>query len=211
MAVMLCLFGFLIPGILFERGQKKMKDILILQLRDSLNSITSSLKAGLSLNSAIIKCVDDLERIHTSKKEQFMLNEFMKIRFDLNTGMSVEDALKEFKDRIKIDDAEDFVNSILVVRQKGGNLVEVVDNVTKMINDKIAIRNEINILTAGKKMEARMLTVTPIAMIVLLSLFSSNYMDTMLNSTLGKILIITGFIMLAANYFLGKRIVDINV
>lgn len=210
MGFILSLFGCLLPGILYDRNNEKIKDILTLQLRDALGSITASLKAGLSLNSAVIKCVDDLERIHTAMNQQYILQEFKKIKYDLNTGISIEDALKGFKNRIMIDDVEDFVNSILILKQKGGNLVEVMDNITKMINDKISIKNEINILTASKKMEARILTIMPVAMIVLLSLFSPSYMGIMLSTTMGKILIIIGFIMLTANYFMSQKIVDIK-
>jgi tight adherence protein B len=128
-----------------------------LQLRDAMYSIITSLKAGLSMNSALIKCQSELERIHAGQKEKPMLEEFIKIKNDLSMGLSVDDALMNFKKRVNLDDVDDFVTSIVTVRQKGGNLIEVIDSTASMISDKIAIKMDIRRMTAGKKWRRKFL------------------------------------------------------
>lgn len=180
-------------------------------MRDVLNSIVSSLKAGLSINSALINCSNDLERLYALVKEKPMLDEFNKIKSDLNMGMSVDDALKNFMERIHMEDVDDLVNSVIIVRQKGGNLVEVMTNVRKMINDKLEMKREIETLIASKKLEAVIMTIVPIFIIVTLSIFSWDYMEPLYESFIGKIFIVLGFILLVVNYFVSKKIVDIRL
>lgn len=211
MAFIISLFGFIYPKVVYDNAVNKKKTLMSLQLRDALNSIINSLKAGLSINSALVKCMHDLETIYTSIKEKPMLEEFKKINHDLSMGTSVDNALNNFSKRLKMEDVDDFVNSVVIVRLKGGNLVEVMDNTVKMINDKISIKREIDILTTGKKMEAKIISTIPIFIIVSLSILSPGYMKPLYSSGPGKVLIILGLIMLTVNYFVGRRIVDIHV
>lgn len=211
LAFFISLLGSVYPKTIENNRIKKRKDILNMQLRDALSSIVSSLKAGLSINSALIKCADDLEKLYSLIKDKPMLDEFYKIESDLNMGMSVDDALKNFMERVHMDDVDDFVNSVIIVRQKGGNLVEVMESVSKIINDKIEMKREITILTTSKKLEAKIMTIIPIFIISTLSIFSRSYMEPLLESFMGKVLIGIGFSFLIINYFIAKRIVDIDV
>lgn len=211
MSILLSIFGLIFPKILNDRAVKRKREIINSQLRDALNSITSSLKAGLSINSALSKCADELEKIFAGQMEKPMYDEFLKVKNELILGLPVNDVLVNFKNRVGTEDVDDFANSIIIVRQKGGNLVDVVENVSKMITDKLEVKREINRLTASKKSEAKILSFLPVFIIVALSIFSPKYMQPLYSSLLGKIVIIIGFIMLIMNYYIGKRIVDIKV
>lgn len=211
LAFIISLLGLAYPKTIINQRIKKKKEILNIQLRDALNSIVSSLKAGLSINSALIKCSEDLERLYSLVKEKPMLDEFNKIKSDLNMGMAVDDALRNFMKRMQMEDVDDFVNSVIIVRQKGGNLVDVMTNVTKMITDKLSMRREIDTLTTSKKMEANIMTILPIFLILTLSIFSSSYMQPLYESFVGKIFIVMGFASLTINYFVAKKIVDIQL
>lgn len=211
LAFIISLLGIFYPTTIIKNRIKKRNDIINLQFRDALNSIVSSLKAGLSINSALIKCSDDLAMLYSSVKDKPILEEFLKIKSDLNMGMSVDDTLRSFMKKMKIEDVDDFVNSVIIVRQKGGNLVEVMTSVIKMINDKFEIRREIETLTTSKKMEAKVMSILPIFVITMLSLFSFNYVKPLYESSVGKILIVIGFASLVINYFIAKKIVDIKL
>lgn len=211
LAFAVCLLGLAYPKAIINNRIKKKQATFNEQLRDALSSIVSSLKAGLSINSALIKCAEDLERLYSLLKDKPMLDEFNKIKSDLNMGMSVDDSLRNFMERMKMEDVDDFVNSVIIVRQKGGNLVEVMENVSKMITDKIQMRREIDTLTASKKLEAKIMSMVPIFIIVTLSIFSRSYMEPLYESFVGKVFIVIGFTFLILNYFIAKKIVDIEV
>lgn len=207
----LSLLGFSLPKMISNNRIEKRKNIINMQFRDALNSIVSSLKAGLSINSALIKCSQDLEKLYSLIKDKPMLDEFILIKNDLNMGLSVDEALIKFMKRMKLEDIDDFVNSVIIVRQKGGNLVEVVENVAKMINDKIEIRKEIGILVTSKKFEARIMTILPITTIIFLSFFARSYIEPLYQSFIGKVFIFIGFIFLVVNYFVANKIVNIEI
>lgn len=211
LAFLLSLSGLVYPKIMMDNAYRKRKEKLNLQFRDALNSIMGSLKAGLSINSAIVKCFDDLQKVYSHQKEKYMVEEFKKIKNDLSIGISVDDALRKFKQRLGMEDVDDFVNAVIIVRQKGGNMLEIMENVTKMISDKITVKNEIKVVTAQKKYEARILTIVPVLLVILLSIFSPEYMKPLYGTVLGKILIVLGFVLLILNYFVGKKVTDINV
>ncbi|MFT8349077.1 type II secretion system F family protein [Clostridium saccharoperbutylacetonicum] len=211
LAFFLSFLGLFYPKTIINNRIKKKKSIVNMQLIDALNSIVASLKAGLSINSALIKCSDDLESLYSLVKDKPMLEEFNKIKSDLNMGMSVDDTLRNFMVRMKMEDVDDFVHSVIIVRQKGGNLVEVMTNVTQMITDKIAIRREIEILTTSKKTEAKIITIIPIFIIISLSIFSFDYIRPLYDSFLGKVLIVVGCTFLFLNYFISKKVVDIQI
>lgn len=211
MAFILSIFGLIFPKSIYDNQIKKRRELINFQFRDALNSIMASLKAGLSINSAVIKCSDDLAKIYAAVKDKPILNEFMKMNRDLSMGMPINDVLIGFSNRIKLEDVEDFVNSVIIIRQKGGNLVETMENVIKIITEKISIKRDIDILTTGKKTEAKILSLIPVLIIVFLANTSPRYMEPFYGTLAGKVLIIVGFLLLTANYFIGKRIVEIDV
>lgn len=211
MALIISMFGLAYPKILKDKEKKKKKKLIDEQFIDALDSIRSSIKAGLSVNSAFIKCADDLERLYKHKREKPMLEELKKIKKDLGMGIPVESVLKDFSNRVKTEDVDDFVNSIIVVRQKGGNIVEVINNITTCITDKIDIKKEIEVQTTSKRAEAKIVSVMPVAMVVIISIISPEYMKSLYGTGIGKILIIFAVILLVVNYFVNKRIVDIEV
>lgn len=211
MAFLIGLFGLAYPHIKMRNAEKKKRERLNQQLKDALYSLASSLKTGMSINTALIKCTKDLEVLYAVQKEKPILEEFQRITHDLEMGVSVDEALNSFKERVKMEDVDDFVNSIIIVRQKGGNMVEVMSNVATIIGDKIAIKREIELLTAGKKAEAKIITAVPVVVLAFLSLRAPHFLEPLYNNLLGKILIILGFALLVANYYIGRRIVDIKI
>ena len=203
--------AFYIPRILRNRDEEKRKELISIQFRDALNSIMSSLKSGLSLNSALIKTPEDLEKIHNIYKDKVILLEFRKIKNDLSMGIPMELVLNSFKEHLKFEEVTDFVNSISILKKKGGNLVEVMEKTISMIVDKMALKSEIKILTAQKKAEAKLLTFLPIALVTGMSLFMTEYMEPLFKTFTGQILALLAFVMLLINYFIGKKITNIEV
>ena len=125
---------FFIPKALRKKDEDKKIDAINTQFRDALNAIMSSLKSGLSMNSAIIKTPEDLEKIHANYKDKIILLEFIKMRHDLNMGIPLDQVLTAFKERLRFEEVNDFVSSIIILKKKGGNLVEVMENTISMIS-----------------------------------------------------------------------------
>lgn len=210
-AVIITLVSTIYPYYFVSARKRKLKLLLNYQLRDGLNALQASLKAGSSLSNALIRSYEDLEKIFQNEKDKPIVDEFRIIAYELDLMMPVEEVLMNFRDRNNIEDISDFVNVTLMTKNQGGNLNEVIGRVTEIISDRIQIEQEINTLVAGKKMEAGVLTVLPIILVVILSLISPDYMKPLYETLLGRILMVIAVILLIANYFVGKKIIEIEV
>jgi tight adherence protein B len=209
-SLFLFLFSFIfVPKILKNRNDKKRAKLINIQFRDALNAIMASLKSGLSINRAIMKVPEDLMKIHEIYKEKIILKEFIAMRNDLNMGVTLDEVLISFRERLNSEEADDFVNSVIILKRKGGNLVEVMQNTIAMISDKMALKAEIELITAAKKGEAKVLTAMPVVVVVGMSLIMRNYISPIFEG-LWSILPLIAFLMLIANYFIGEKITDIQ-
>jgi|GEM_PF-732836 len=207
----LSFIGFLYPRMIILSLIKKRRRLLNNQLKEAMFSLVSSLKAGASLQTAIERSVIDLEKIFRSEKDAPIVREFKQMSEELGMGYTVDEVLIAFKNRVNLEDVTDFVNATLIAKRRGGNLTEILMNISKTISEKIEIHNEIGVLTAGKQMEARMLSMMPIFIVGCLTLLSPEYMQPMLDSWIGRVLLFIGVVLIVINYFISRKIVDIRV
>lgn len=210
-AILLSALGLLYPKVKAAKDQKRMENKMLLQFREAILSLASSLKAGASLQTALQRCEIDLERELKLQKERPMLDALEKMNGDIQLGKPVEEALLEFKDENNLEDIQQFIDAIIMTRTKGGNLADVIYNATESISDKIMIQQEIKLATAQKRMEAAVLTFMPVGLVVILMILNPGYMQPMYDTTLGTILLFMAVIMLVANYFIGRKVTNINI
>ncbi|QQE74756.1 type II secretion system F family protein [Brevibacillus composti] len=210
-AILSGLMGIFVPRTLKKNRQEKLRQIMILQFREAILSIASSLKAGASLQVALLRCQQDLAKQLGHKKERPMLDELEKLNRDIQFGVSLEEALQKFRDAINQEDVTQFVDAALITKSRGGNLAEVIQNTTMMITDKITVQQEIMVATAQKRMEAKMLTFMPLGIVLVIMVLNPGYMEPMYDSWVGSSLMFLAALMLIANYFLGRAITKINI
>lgn len=203
--------SFFLPNFQKKHLLQKRRTLFLNQFRDAMYSISSSLRAGSSLQIALKRCEEDLRKEHITQKDKPMLEEITQVNHDIEFGMSVDQALRTFKERMDMEDVTQFVDSILITRMKGGNLTKVTQNTAERIADKISIQQEIQVATAQKRMEAKILTFFPLVIVLVLIVINPEYMEPMYNNLFGNFLLFLAGIMLLANYLIGKKVTDINV
>lgn len=190
---------------------KKRRELFTMQFKEALYSVANSLKSGVSFATALERATEDMRRLYGRKKEKPIVDELEAVLYDMKMGASLDEALLGFKHRTESEDAADFVNASLNAKKSGGNLAEVMNNVAKIIGDKITIQNEIMVATASKRSEASILSIMPFAILGILLLLSPDYMKPMYETTTGQVMLMLGIIMLAANFFISKKIMDIKI
>ncbi|MED4876227.1 type II secretion system F family protein [Anoxybacillus geothermalis] len=203
--------ALLYPRIAQKRKREKLKEAFILQFRDAILSIANSLKAGASLQTALMRCQYDLEKQIGKKKLKPLLIELEKLNNNIKFGLSVDEALLRFKEQNDYEEVQQFIDATLITKSKGGNLTEVIENISQMISDKITIQQEIKLATAQKRMEARILTIMPIALVFLIMLLNPSYLAPMYQSWFGTTLLFLAALMLIFNYFVARAITSIKI
>lgn len=210
-AFIFSLLGFLYPRIREKNYEDKKKSVFELQFKDAMQSLSNSLKSGSSLQVSMEKCLEDLNRIYKHKKIKPVVDEWEIIVSDIKLGKSINDVLIDFRNRAMTEDVDTFVNSAVIINEKGGNLTEVLANVTQIISDRIEVKRDILTLTAGKRSEAKILSFMPVVLVGAIMLLSPKYLEPMYDKPLGKLLAAFGLILLLINYIIGKKIIDIEV
>jgi tight adherence protein B len=137
--------------------------------------------------------------------------EFMRFYEEQRLGMEVRTAMLALQSRIDSLDLKMFVTAILIQRETGGNLSEVLGNIGTLMRERAALKADIETLTAESKMSARILSALPLVVFVLINLINSNFMKPMLSSQIGIIVFVVAAFMVMAGYYTMMKIADIDI
>lgn len=155
------IFSFIISfGALFYPRFKvkkiisKRKEELNIQFKDMLYSLQSSLWAGKPIELAFKEVIRDL-RVLYPDPETYIILESLNIVRKIEMNETVEGAILDFGERSGVDDIQDFAEVLQICKRTGGNLVEVVKRTTSIINDRIAMKQEINTMLLKKILKGK--------------------------------------------------------
>jgi hypothetical protein len=119
-------------------------------------------------------------------------------------------ALLALQGRIDSLDLKMFVTAVLIQRETGGNLSEVLGNIGTLMRERAALKADIETLTAESKMSARILSLLPVVVFVLINLINANFMKPMLSSPTGLYVFVAAGFMVMAGYYTMMKIADID-
>lgn len=173
------------------------------QLPDALGAISNSLRSGLSFIQSM--------NIAMKEMESPIADEFARVIRDNTLGKPLDEALSDFADRNDDEDIDMLVTAIMIQRQVGGNLSEVLDVITGTIRERMRIKGEVRTLTAQGKMSAAVIGLLPVGIALAISVMNPEYIHVLLNTTLGNILIGVAVLMEMTGTFILTRIIKIEV
>lgn len=205
----ICTLSFLYLPVKKRNILKKRKTELMLQFRNMLQSISASLSAGRSVEGSFKEALED-QKIFYQNEDTYIIHELKSIIRRIDMHEPVETALKDFAKRSDIEDIMNFVDVFVICRNTGGNLVEVVKNTCSVINQKIEIKNEIEVMIAEKKLSQRIMNIMPFGLLLLIITGSPEYIKP-LYTPKGNIVMSIVLCILLISYFIGVRIMDIKI
>lgn len=135
-------------------------------------------------------------------------SEFGEVFKQQNFGLPLREALLEMLDRVPSQDLRVLVTAILVQRETGGNLVEVLDRTVAIIRERLRIHGDIRIQTAQGRMTGWILSLLPIIMLVLINMVNPGYSHILLVNPTGRKLLYVGVGLIALGSFSIHRIVN---
>ena len=188
----------------------RRKKELNIQFKDMLYSLSSSISAGKTVESAFREVLKDLSVLYP-EPATFILVEIRRIISRIEMNETIEAALADFAARVKLEDVDNFVNVFNICKRSGGNIVDVIKNTSAIINDKIEVEQEVDTMLAERKFEQKILNVVPVFMILLLSASAPDYMSPVFNSVAGKFTMSISIMLLAAAWFISVKVSDIKL
>lgn len=211
--IVITVFAFLI-GLLYPFYKKnvlieKRRNVLRLQFKDLLYYLGSLLSAGKSVEQAFIQLYTVLRSLYQGDGADIVKETGLIIR-RLQMNENIEVILKDLANRSGIEEVHHFADVFQVCKRSGGNLVEVVRTTTRMISERIEIKQEIDTGLSGKKQEQRILSVSPVAMILLISFMSGEFMDPLFTTAAGRAVMTLSLLMIGTGIYMSHRIMNIK-
>ncbi len=173
------------------------------QLPVALELVARALRAGHSLASGF-KLVEQELALPLSR-------EFGRVFEEQNLGMPLEDALKNMTERVPNLDLKFFVTSVILQRQTGGDLAEILDKIGHLIRERIQIWGQVQALTGEGRLSGIVLLALPPVLFVAVYRMNPDYMMTLFTDDMGKQMLVGGVISQIIGALVIRKIVNIKV
>jgi tight adherence protein B len=197
--------GFLclaIPYALARRRRDKRLREFEEQFPEAIDLIARSLRAGHTFTTGLGIAADEIPPP--------VGLEFRRVHDEQNFGMALPDALKAMARRVPVLDARFFVTAVLTQREAGGNLAEVLDNLSTVMRDRFKVRRQIRVVSAHGRITAWVLTLMPPVLAVVLYLVSPQFMRVLIDDPLGVRLVFMAVVLQVLGTFIIARLVDVE-
>jgi tight adherence protein B len=204
-AIIGAVIGFFIPRFYVKRQQTVRLNKFNDQLGDMLNLMVNGLRAGYSTMQAMEAISRELPAP--------ISDEFHRVVQEMQIGIQMEKALDNLLRRIPSEDLDFVITAINVQREVGGNLSEILDNISFTIRERVRIKGEIRVMTAQVRTSGIVLSLIPVFLTLALWFISPEYIGSFFDRGplcgWGAVVTVVG--MIAAGYFVMSKIADIEV
>ena len=194
---------FPIPRVVLRLLKKQRLVKFNIQLEDALGMMSSSLKAGFSINQA-------LEKVSEQEMHPIAL-EFRLLMQELQLGVPIDQALDNMARRIGSEDFELVATAIITARQTGGELTETLERVAALIRERGRISAKVRALTAMGRLQAIMIGAMPFLLLFGMYHISPAMMDSFVGSFAGVISISVVVILVICGFLTIRKITNVEV
>jgi tight adherence protein B len=172
------------------------------QFPEALALMSRALKAGHTFTTGLQMVSEEMPR---------PVGPEFKLLFDeQNYGRALPDALKEFARRVPLLDARFFVTAVLIQREAGGNLAEILDNIATVIRDRFRVKRQIQVVSAHARISGWVLIGVPPSLAAVLFTINPEHLSTLTKSPLGVQLIITGIVLQLIGSLIVRKLIQIE-
>lgn len=191
------------PRFIIEKMKKGRVREFDSQLNEGITIISNSLKAGYSFLQAIA--------VVSEQTRDPFAKEFKKLLKEMSLGISEEEALRNLLNRIESEDLRLIVNAILIQKDIGGNLSEILDNISDTIRERQKIKNELKTLTAQGKLSGIVVALIPIFLGMTIYLFNKEYMMLLFKTPIGLVMVSVAVVSEVLGLFMIRKIINIDM
>ncbi|MEW6728594.1 MAG: type II secretion system F family protein [Pseudomonadota bacterium] len=195
--------GFLLPHFYVVSRMRKRRLKLTEQLPDALDFIARSLRAGNPFSASLKAAAQEIPD---------PLGKEFGITFDeLNYGLPLEDALHNLGHRTGSEEMHYFITAVIIQRQTGGNLADVLNRIAEVMRARARTFREIQIQAAEMKLSARVLIGLPFFVAGVLSIFNPSYLAILFTEPAGRVVIALQLFLMLVGYLVVRRMINFRV
>jgi tight adherence protein B len=172
------------------------------QFPEALDLLSRALKAGHAFTTGLGMIAEEMPAP--------IGPEFQLLHDQQNFGMPLPDALKEFARRVPLLDARFFVTAVLIQREAGGNLSEILDNIATVIRDRFRVKRQIRVISAHGRLTGWVLVAIPPSLGAVLFVINPNHWKTLIGNPLGIKLIIAAIVLQVTGTLIIRKLIRIE-
>jgi tight adherence protein B len=172
------------------------------QFPDAIDLIARALRAGHALPTGLAMVAEELPAPVGS--------DFRLLYEEQNFGLTLTDALRNFARRVPVIDARFFVTAVLTQRESGGNLAEVLDNLSSVIRERFKVKRQVRVISAHGRITGWVLCLLPPCLAAAIFTISPDHLRTLTASSLGQQMIIGAVVLQILGTLVIRRIVNVE-
>lgn len=197
------LVGFLLPysyaSIRRSQRFEKFEELF----PEAIDTLARAVRAGHAFTTA-------LEMI-TNEVAEPVAGEFRQLYEEQKFGMPVRDALMNLTDRMPLVDVKFFVTAVMLQRETGGNLAEILDNLSYVIRERFKIQRQVRVYTAQGRLTMALLMGMPPIIVTVMLVLNPGFIRPLFADPIGHTLIVAGITLQTVGYFVIRKIIRIQV
>lgn len=197
------LVGYLLPRMYLRKRKAARQKAFGAQLAETLTVISNALKAGYSFPQA-------MEMVAREMLPPISV-EFGRVLREMALGLPTEQALENMVRRVGSDDLDLVITCVLIQRQVGGNLAEILDTIAHTIRERIRIHGEIKTLTAQGRFSGLIVSFLPFALAGLLYVINPKYIGSLFTHPLGRVMLVVALASEALGVVVIRKITNVEV
>lgn len=197
------LLGFFLPIIFLNLRREKRVRRFNGQLGDSLILIANSLRTGYSFMQSVEMVAREMPAP--------IGDEFARLLKEMNLGVTTENALNNLAKRLNSDDLDLVITAVLIQRQVGGNLAEVLDNIANTIRERVKIKGQIKTLTAQGRVSGIIVSLLPVVIGGVIYVINPGYISVLFTHPIGRMMLVFGVLSQLMGIMIIRRIIEIEV
>lgn len=193
---------FFLPPLAVSLAENKKREKFELQLPGALSLLRNSVEAGMSFLQSMELVAEEMDPP--------ISEEFAKVIHESQVGVDLRTSFERMNDRVDSTELELMTIAVLIQREVGGNLAEILDTILQTIRERIQLKGEIKALTAQGKLSAVIIGGLPVALAVIMNMINGEYMSPLFTTTIGQILIGFCVVLMGVGIWLMMKICQID-
>jgi len=170
---------------------------------EAIDTLARAVRAGHAFTTAL--------ELIASEIAEPVASEFRKLFEEQKFGLPVRDALVNLTERVPLVDVKFFVTAVMLQRETGGNLAEILDNLSYVIRERFKIMRQVRVHTAQGRMTMMLLMGLPPIIVVTMQTMNPLFIRPLFDDPIGHLLIVVGITLQTVGYFVIRRIIQIQV
>lgn len=195
--------GSLIPYFFVARAKAKRLITIEQQLPEIIDLLSRALKAGHALPGAL--------QMAATEGTEPAATEFRMVFDEVNFGVPMQNALMNLAVRVPINDLRYFVIAVLIQRESGGNLAELLDKISNLIRARLTLLGRIRVLSAEGRLSAWILSCLPFAVAFVINIVNPGFLSVLWTDPAGIKMVTTALVMMVIGIYVMSRIIKIRV